>query len=247
MRILITRPEEDAQRLAELLRARGHEPILSPLMEIRFLDGPKILLDGVQANLVTSANGIRALARRTRRREIPVFAVGPQTAAAARDAGFIVVKDAQGDALALADAVPKWAAASGGVLVHVAGRERTGDLAGRLSQAGFQVRTEILYEAVPAESLSTAAIDAIRSGKLDAFMLFSPRSARTFVRCVAQAHLKTSCRKLVALCISDPTADATAPLAFAQTRVAKRPNLDAMLSLLDDARTNTTDRVPASR
>ena len=46
------------------------------------------MLDGVQAILATSANGVRALARRTPRRDLPLFAVGPQTAARGAEAGI---------------------------------------------------------------------------------------------------------------------------------------------------------------
>ncbi len=69
-----------------------------PLLSVRFHDGPPLALDGAQAILATSANGVRALARRSRARDLPVFAVGPQTAEAAREAGFANVKSADGDA-----------------------------------------------------------------------------------------------------------------------------------------------------
>jgi uroporphyrinogen-III synthase len=233
MRVLVTRPKEDAERVVELLRARNHGPIVSPLMEIRFLGGSEIALDGVQAILATSANGVRALARRTARRELPVFAVGPQTASAARAAGFSAVKDAQGDALALANAVREWARPGAGVLVHATGRERTGDLAWRLSELGYDVRTDILYEAVPADSLSQQAYKALSSGMLDAVMLFSPHSARIFRQSAARAHLEEACRNVIGCFISPAAALAVAPLIFRELRIADRPNLDAMISLLD--------------
>jgi uroporphyrinogen-III synthase len=97
MRVLLTRPREDSEQLAELLRARGHLPIFSPVLDIGFLDGPEVVLDDAQAILATSANGIRGFARRSRQRDLPVFAVGPQTATASKDAGFTrVIADAGG-------------------------------------------------------------------------------------------------------------------------------------------------------
>ena len=38
MRLLVTRPEPDAARTAALLRARGHEVVLAPLLRIELLD-----------------------------------------------------------------------------------------------------------------------------------------------------------------------------------------------------------------
>ncbi|MDP7310868.1 MAG: uroporphyrinogen-III synthase, partial [Alphaproteobacteria bacterium] len=62
MRALITRPREDAEELAQELRRRGLIPVLAPLLTIRNRAGVVPQLDGVQALLLTSANGARALA-----------------------------------------------------------------------------------------------------------------------------------------------------------------------------------------
>ena len=69
------------RQIAERMAARGHDVLLAPLLTTRLFDGPDIMLEEVQAVLATSANGVRALARRTARRDIPIFAVGSQTAA----------------------------------------------------------------------------------------------------------------------------------------------------------------------
>src|SRR5258705_11646349 len=106
MRLLVTRPREDAVSFAELLRARGHTPIVAPIMDVRPHDGPPIALEGVQASLATSANGVRALAHRTRKRNIALFAFGPQTAEAAKTAGFKPVPRAEGASTAFVDTTP---------------------------------------------------------------------------------------------------------------------------------------------
>src|SRR5205085_7458912 len=93
MRILITRPREDAERFARALTALGHEAVIESLLDVVFLPGPALDLIGVQALMLTSANGARAAAQRTAARNIAVVAVGPATAAAAREAGFIHVSE----------------------------------------------------------------------------------------------------------------------------------------------------------
>ena len=99
MKILVTRPLEDGRQIAARLAEMGHQALLAPLLEPRFFDGPEPALDDVQAILATSANGVRALIRRTPRRDIPIFAVGPQTAEEATKAGFTEVRSADGDAV----------------------------------------------------------------------------------------------------------------------------------------------------
>src|SRR5690349_18217460 len=102
MRVLVTRPLDDSIETATRLAAQGHESVITPLLSVRFLEGEALSLDGVQAVLATSANGIRALVRRTARRDVPVFAVGRQSAEEARVAGFSDVRNAEGGSAALA-------------------------------------------------------------------------------------------------------------------------------------------------
>src|SRR6476646_7567579 len=87
-RALVTRPRAEAVALAEALDRRGIEAIIEPLLDILYRDEPAPDLAGVQAVLCTSANGVRALARRSAERGIALFAVGEATAARARAAGF---------------------------------------------------------------------------------------------------------------------------------------------------------------
>lgn len=227
MRVLITRPEDDATRIAARLEDLGHEPVLMPLLTLRLLDGPEVVLDGVQAILATSANGVHALARRTQRRDVPLFAVGPQTDAAARTAGFQSVRNAKGDAEALARATAEWAKRDGGVLLHVKGAEGGSALAEHLNADGFKVRSTVLYDIAAPDAPPAAFAPALAGA--GAALFFSPRSARVFKEC---AHgLATD--HLIAVCISAAAASALKPLAFREIRIAAQPNQQAILACLD--------------
>jgi uroporphyrinogen-III synthase len=230
MRILVTRPLEDGREIARLLTERGHQALLSPLLEPRFQDGllPEGVLAGVHAVLATSANGIRALIRRTARRDLSIFAVGPQTADEARGAGFADVRSADGDAKALAEAVRRWAPPQA-TLLHVCSQDAPGTLSDQLGQSGFTVRRCALYTIEPAIELTAEAKAALQNRALDAVMFFSPRTARIFGQLTEGLPIDG----LTALCISQASADAIAPLAFAQIKVAARPNQDAMLALVE--------------
>ena len=232
MRILVTRPEEDAAEISQKLRAMGHEVIAAPLLHIRFHEGPEIALDGVQAILASSANGVRAIARRTKRRDVPLFAVGPQTEAEARAVGFTHIKNAHGDGAALARATAEWVKSEGGALLHAAGAEAPKLLVSALEKNGFTVRREVLYDAQAAERLPDAAAQALKSGALDAVMHFSSRSAKTFADCVVREDLAAPCENLIALCISEAAAKALSPLHFREIRIATAPNQQALLALL---------------
>lgn len=231
MRILITRPAKEAALIAEMLVAEGHQVIVSPLLDIRFIDGPPISLSGFQAILATSANGIHALARRTAEHDKPVYAVGPETAAAAVAEGFRTVEQSTAGAETLALAVQQQAHPADGPLLYAAARDRTGHLETALSKLGFAIHTEVLY-AAQALPLSETAIAALRSGEVDAVMLFSARSARLFVTQIADQQLQYACESIVALCISPAVATALGAARFRSIDAAASPNRDSMLALL---------------
>jgi len=234
MKVLITRPQEDGKEIAARLAERGHQALLAPLLTPRFHDGPEPDLKGVQALLATSANGIRAFVRHTPRRDFSIFAVGPQTAEEARKSGFTDVRNADGDAKALAHAATLWAARKG-VLLYVCGDDAPGTLAENLILRGFKVRRCPLYAIEPATSLPQEARAALQERKLDGAMFFSPKSARIFS--LLADGLPTE--ELTAFCISAATAQALSLTSFARIAVAGRPNQAAMLALLGE-RTNSS-------
>ncbi len=229
MKVLVTRPIEDGEDTARQLALRGHQALVAPLLKTLFLDGPEVSLQDVQAILATSANGVRALARRSARRDVPLFAVGPQTAAEAQRLGFASVKSADGDAGALAQAAKNWAAPDKGALLHVAGEGNDGKLVQML--AGFSVRREILYAVTAVEKMPEAAALALRQGRIDAALFFSPRSASVFRHCADQENLPID--SVIAVCISPAAAAALAPLAFRRLLVAAKPNAASLLEALD--------------
>lgn len=239
MRLLLTRPSEDSAPLAERLAGMGHEAVISPLMEIVFLPDTDLRLDGVQALLATSSNGVRALAAHPLAAEaqrLPLFAVGDATARTAREAGFADVRVAGGDVEALAALVRENLEAGAGRLVHVAGRDRAGDLKAALNADGFGVEVVVLYAAKAAKALVPEARSALGAGELDAVLLYSPRTARIYVDLVRTAGEDTlaAARKLHHLCLSRAVAAALEPLGLApaRVRVATKPCQAALLQCL---------------
>jgi len=232
--ILVTRPEHEAADLVRDLAAAGADALSAPMLEIALVDGPPLDLSDVRGILVTSRNGVRALAGRTRRRDLPVYAVGDGTAAAAAEFGFAPVESASGDAADLVALVLRRLPPGGSPLLHAAGRDRARDAGAALRAQGYPVRTEVLYEARPASALPAAARDALARGTLSAVVFFSPRTARTFGTLVSGAGLADACRGLLALCLSSAVADAARTLPWRDVRVARRPDREALVRLVAD-------------
>lgn len=232
-RLLLTRPHQDSVALAESLKARGIDALIEPMMAIRVDAAAPLDLADVQAILLTSANGARALAATCPEgaaRQLPVLAVGCATAQAAREAGFSAVAAADGDVDALAALAKETLRPDEGRLVHVAGRVSTGDLAQRLSTDGFDARRVPLYEAVAARALSPAARCALETQALAGVALFSPRTARLFAKLVGDSGLESTARALTAFCLSQAVAVAAETLSWQRVCVAAVPRQDALVA-----------------
>lgn len=237
MKALVTRPAEDAAPLVRALAERGVEAVLAPMLSIvPAADAARRVGDaliGAQAVLFTSANGARIFAGASARRELPAFAVGDASAAAARLAGFRSVMSAGGDVADLAALVAARLAPQQGALVHVAGSEVAGDLAGALGAAGFTVRRAVVYAAPAATALEPATAAALARGELALALFFSPRTAATFVRLAAAAGVGPACGALTAIALSPAVATALGELAWRRVAVARAPTQPALLAALD--------------
>ena len=230
MRVLITRPEPDATRLAQLLRAAGHEPVLAPLMHVEVLGEPPPQEIGGAVLLFTSAIGARAAKAHGVRSTRGVLVVGEATAQAAREAGFDVGGVAGGDVSSLAalvaDRLPK-----DQLLVHVAGSEVAGDLSGALGALGYRALRWGAYAARAAEALPAPAA-AFLNGEPGTVLLYSPRSARLLVQLIRDAGLERAAARHRALCLSKAVADAASSISWASLEAAAKPSQEALLNLL---------------
>jgi uroporphyrinogen-III synthase len=233
MRALVTRPREESESLARALAARGLDAIIEPLMQIHYRAAETLDLATVQAILCTSANGVRALARITGERGLPLLAVGEATASRARAEGFTAVASAGGGVADLVRLTAARLRPQNGRLLHVAGNVFAGDLVGALEAHGFMIERSVLYEARPVGALSEAVVGALGSGTIDFALFFSPRTAAIFVRLAGIAGVAGCCRTMTSLAISAAADVGLSGLPWRDRRVAERPNQLALLDTLD--------------
>jgi len=235
LNILVTRPRSESEVFALTLAMRGHDAVQAPLLDIVPDETASVDLDGVQALLFTSINGVRSFARVSTSRNVPAYCVGDATAQAARDLGFRDVHSAGGDVVALANLVRMNLAPSEGALLHVSGSAVAGDLAGDLGGDRYDVRRVQLYRQDTARDLPDAAAEALKSGTLDAITFFSPRTAATFVQLVRKADLLDALNNVAALGLSQAALDAARVEGahWKSERAASQPTEAALLEAID--------------
>ncbi|MFW2542793.1 uroporphyrinogen-III synthase [Primorskyibacter sp. 2E107] len=218
--LLMTRPKAQAEDVVAALRDAGarFDAIYAPLIGVAWT-GAMPEQEGLGGLIFTSANGVRAWAQRGGRSDLPCYAVGGATAAAAADAGLQAIS-ADGNAedliALLAERKPE------GAWLHVRGVHSRGDVAGRLSAAGMHIEACVLYDQ-PALEPTAEALDALAGKAPVVAPLYSPRTAALFARLPIKAPL------LVAG-LSQAVVKPVAALHIYKQKIATRPESDAMLA-----------------
>ncbi len=231
MRVLITRPQPDADAFAQGCRDAGLDPIVAPLMSVRFHEDWEA--PGNAGSLAfTSANGVRAFARASRVRSLTVYCVGEATAEAALAAGFANVHVAGGDVDSLAALIAGESGAVTEPIVHIAGTRRAGDLIAALGKRGITADRMVAYETEEAAALPEAARTALGSGRALAVALFSPRTARLFLDLVATANLTEALTRCRAICLSDAVANVAAEADWRVIDIASERNAAGMIAIM---------------
>jgi uroporphyrinogen-III synthase len=232
MRVVLTRPQEDSERTATALRAKGHDVLIAPLLRVEPVDAR--LTHSWAGIVITSAHAIGAIASSPARDaliKLPLYSVGKRTADAARDVGFTDIVTAGGDVRDLLRSIVERRADDKGPLLYLAGEDRSGDLIGDLAVRGIAAEMAVVYRAAVAP-FSAALIDALKAGEADAVLHFSKRSAESYLAGAGAAQVTAQALAIRHLCLS---AHIAAPLqAAGATRVvvAKRPDEAAMIELV---------------
>lgn len=237
MRVLVTRPQNKAEKTGALLAAMGHQPVAMPLFKtVHHVDEAReaIARESWAALAVTSTEALHGIEAKRDAREMidrPVFAVGTETAGRARDAGFTRVFTGQGNGERLAEAI----AAEPSLfirapLLYLAGSPRAPLLERRLEALHVPFETVTIYEMEPL-NYDAKEVDAL-VGAADAILFYSHMTAaRFFALCAGKALTKRSDPPAL-LCLSANVAHAVPAELADHVRIADRTTEKSLLELL---------------
>ena len=218
--LLLTRPATAAETFAARIRAfelPGLEICAAPLMQITPTE-ETLDLGRARGAIFSSRNGVEMANALTQER-LPCHCVGQATASLAAETGWAVLTCKQtaynlvGHLLTTGCDTP---------LVHIGGRERRGDVAVRLTQAGIPTTEHVAYEQTLLP-LPRPAFAALRGPAPVIAPLFSPRTARHFARTVKPSV------PLWLPVISPAAAEPLESLGSSRVLIAKAPDADAMV------------------
>ena len=227
MRLIITRPQEDAVPLKAKLESLGHSATLVPLLKI--VPRPDVYIPPLAYQLIcaTSANALKSLHLDDDLKKIPLLTVGPQSLTAARDEGFKSCESHGGDVQGLAAYIAANVNPRNGPILYLSGAETSSNLRALLQASGFAVERVIIYDAI----VQTPPEIGQALAKTNGVLLYSPRSARIWCDLMAKSKLEKPAATPIYFCLSENVAKIL-PKHW-QKRVAKAPDETAMLALLD--------------
>lgn len=232
MRMLITRPEPDAEATRERLAALDIVAEIAPVMTRQTLEANLPPAAGFAGIALTSTNALRALedmGALEQFRSVPAFAVGDRTAHEARQHGFATVSAADGTLESLATLIAL--AQLAGPVFYPAGKHLSGDLARALAPHGLMVVTTPVYEMVAETSLPQSISDDLASRRFDAVLCYSRRTAEIFCALTAGIIAPKDRRHLPILCLSESVAQPLLEQHFSRVLLADHPSEDAMMAL----------------
>jgi len=237
MRLLVTRPEPDATALKAQLIGMGHEVLVEPLMQVVFhpIDPQEVDLSEAQALVATSRNGVRAVAKSALGPAavgLPIYVVGPGTAATARALGFSDVLQGPRDAAGLIGFMAEHADVNAGSLIYLAGETKSRDLGGELRRLGFHVQEPIVYSIKAAAAFSAAAVARFEAEDIDGVLLMSAETAKTYSRLILAHGLAQKIRRTRHFCLSREVARGLALTGAQHVSVASQPDLKALIALV---------------
>ena len=219
--LAVLRPEPGNAATVARAEAAGFKTISLPLFEVQPLPWALPDMAGFDALILTSANALRfGGAGLAACKHLPVLAVGPHTAAAARAAGFDVMATGAGDgreiaALALAHGVSR--------ALHLTGRDRT------LTAEGPIVALIPVYESavLPIDPALVRALAGMTA------LLHSARAARRLAALIDDAAIDRSAIALAAFSAAVATAAGAGWAAIATATAPDDEALFAAARLLD--------------
>ncbi len=218
--IWVTRTQPAADDSVARLRAMGRRSIAVPLLEISppphmpFIPPKRAVL------VITSKNGISAVASLTDYRGWPVITTGDASAEFARTLGFHSVASAGGTSADVTRLVKRTIAKTTPV-IHMAGTHIRGRIIEDLCAHGYKARRNILYA-----SEAVIRWPKINFAEITHIVFYSPKAAACFTRFNKDASHVT------AVSISTATDEALGDCVFLNRFIAAEPTQEALFSRL---------------
>ena len=242
-RVLVTRPRSESAVLVARLAEHGITGVVVPTIEVELLDRapgldePLRALASFEWGIVTSANGVLALAKAAQRlgvnlAELRWAAVGGQTARELNAAGVADVwLPAIASANALGDELP---VSSGQHVLWAHGDLADDGLAAALEARGASITAVVVYRTIVGPESSRSVLDdAMAQASIEAVVFASPSAVRGLLA-IADEACVSRLRSVPAVCVGARTAATARELWTDTVAVATSPEAGVLAELVSE-------------
>ena len=222
--VFVPRRVDKLEHTCALLASSGYETLRFPL--ISFKSMPYKIPRAVEGIVVTSSGALESMPK-TR---VPLYCVGQSTALEAIKHGFNVRYTGKGNAKALAEWLlqneePQY-------LLHPTTDDAEQGWYSLLEDAGFTITPILAYKKTYTPELPADVVCCLTENKVSFTLVFSAKSAEALTKLYQQHDVPLQALGTV-VTISDKVAKCFP--ASVNTRVAKAPNLQEMIHVLEQA------------
>lgn len=235
LKILLTRADNEMLETAATLTANGFEVLACPLAQVTFEPPTFFNPETYQKILLTSRNGVRALTQWTTCRHIPLGVVGAQTAALAREMGFLQVHDAGGTVMDLISYVQKTCHPAGKPLFYGRGEHVRHDLKSALKICHFCIEEKIFYALQGIPNLPSLMVELLMKREVWGAVFLSQSSANHFKSLIMEAGLASVLKSVYFFGLS-PTVLIPLKEWGRALLTPEKPRLDLLIHLLNTTR-----------
>ncbi len=229
MKVLLTRPQQDSEELAEELLQHNINSHIDPLIEIE-MNPFNENLQQTQALVITSPNGIKCFAKQNQERSLPLFVVGEESKRLAASLHFKNIIQGEGTALSLLPLIKMACPKLDKEIAYITGNYIHTDLCEHLGHKGYITKRIIVYNTIEKTTFNPQTWQFLKEKTISTVILFSPRSAQIFAKLIQNS--RDACQSLYGVCLSSEVMKNISELPWKKLYTAVSPTRQEIIRIL---------------
>jgi uroporphyrinogen-III synthase len=248
-KILITRPEPQAQTMAQEMEAMGFATLCCPVMKVETVLFELPEPDAYDVLLWTSANAAHYFCEylesnadqitREKWLQKKAICVGDKTAEALRIHGFTDITSASGEVGAMIDLIRKTDEAMRGQghpqYLHIRGHHAARPLHVWLAQYDIKVDILPVYKTAELCDITETITKSYKNRDIQAVLHMSPRSAAAYAKAVTEHGLLPFHDSIISLSISPAVLECVQSISWKRSLCAEKPDKASLYALLEQS------------
>ncbi len=218
--VLITRPEPEASDFAEMMRKKGLNPIVFPVIEYQEVATEYDDVANYSSLVFTSAEAVRVFAKNSNIRDKTIYTVGDRTAEVAQIAGFTDVYSASGNSTTLMHLVEEKADKDS--IIHLCSADTP----------EAEWARKVIYQSNFVHEIIDSVNLAIKENQIDVVTLLSAKTAESFIQFIKNNNLESYLANMEAVCINLNVKKVAKTATWKSVSVSSTPTAISMLDLL---------------